>query len=222
MLAVAYLEADARLGRPNLREAAARLLERLIKSGLTPVGGMLHAEGVAGQLGDQVWALLAAVRAFQAGLGESWRTTAEKLAAHLEAAYADAELGGYFDHAGEDELGRLSDRLKPLAENSLAAVALHELGETERAAGALQSIASLPRQYGLMAAVFARALDRVRRPPIKITTLNRELARAALAAQPYAALELGGDERAVVCLGTVCLAPVATPEAVVDAVATRV
>jgi uncharacterized protein YyaL (SSP411 family) len=214
-LAVAFLEADLRLDRPQLRERALRLLESVFTRYAAPEGGLLHTDGVGGQLADQVWGLLAAVRA-------GWEERARTLLGHLEERYGDAELGGYFDHAGEDELGRLSDRLKPLAENSLAAVALHELGETERAAGALQSIASLPRQYGLMAAVFARALDRVRRPPIKITTLNRELARAALAAQPYAALELGGDERAVVCLGTVCLAPVATPEAVVDAVATRV
>src|SRR5207253_288568 len=135
-LAVALLEADLRLDRPQLRERALQLLESVFTRYAAPEGGLLHTDGVGGQLGDQVWGLLAAVRA----------------------------------------------------------------GWEER----------------------ARALDRVRRPPIKVTTMNRELARSALAADPYASVELGGDQRAVVCVGTVCLAPVATPEAVVDAVATRV
>jgi uncharacterized protein YyaL (SSP411 family) len=73
-----------------------------------------------------------------------------------------------------------------------------------------------------MAAVFARALDRVRRPLVKVTTTNRELAAAALAAHPYTVVELAGDERAIVCVGTVCLAPATTPEAVADAVTSRV
>jgi uncharacterized protein len=213
-LATAYLEADLRLGRPRLREEALQLLEAVFARYAGPHGGLLHTDGVGAQLADQVWGLLAAVRA-------GWTDRAAGLAAHLETAYADPELGGYFDHAGGDRLGRLDDRLKPLAENSIAAIALHELGETERARRALEAVAALPRQYGIMAAIFARALDRVRREPVKVTTTNRELARAALAANPYAQVELGGDERAVVCVGTVCLAPATTPEAVAQAVAAR-
>ena len=213
-LAAAYLEADLRLDRPRLREEALQLLEAVFARYASPGGGLLHTDGVGGQLADQVWGLLAAVRA-------GWTERAGELVAHLEAAYSDPELGGYFDHAGGDQLGRLGDRLKPLAENSIAAIALHELGEAERARLALEAVAALPRQYGIMAAVFARALDRVRREPVKVTTTNRELARAALAANPYAQVELGGDQRAVVCAGTVCLAPVTTPEAVAQAVAGR-
>ena len=68
-----------------------------------------------------------------------------------------------------------------------------------------------------MAAVFARALDRLGHA-IKVTTQNRELARAALEAHPYAVIETAGDERAVVCSGTICLAPVSTPDAVKQAI----
>ena len=214
-LAVAFLEADLRLGRPRLRERALQLLESVFERYSTPEGGLLHTDGVGGQLGDQVWGLLAAVRA-------GWSDRAGRLLQQLEERYGDPGLGGYFDHAGGDTLGRLEQRLKPLAENSVAAIALHELGESERAEKALASVAGLPRQYGLMAAIFARALDRLRRPLIKVTTANRELARAALAAFPYVATELAGDDRAVVCVGTVCLAPVSTPEAVAEAVAARV
>src|SRR5437016_11850200 len=113
-------------------------------------------------------------------------TVAADLAAHIEERYGDSELGGFLDHAGGDELGRLGERIKPLAENSIAAMALIELdilrGDPaapfrERARRALESVAALPRQYGLMAAVFARALDRVPHA-IKVTTKNPELARA--------------------------------------------
>jgi uncharacterized protein YyaL (SSP411 family) len=214
-LAVAFMEADLRLDRPRLREQARQILETVFERYSAPDGGLLHTDGAGGQLGDQVWGMLASVRA-------GWNERAQQLLRHLEERYGDPELGGYFDHAGGDQLGRLGERLKPLAENSIAAVALHELGETERARRALESVAALPRQYGLMAAVFARALDRVRRPLIKVTTLDRELARAAIAVYPYANVELAGDERAVVCVGTLCLAPVTTPEAVAEAVTSRV
>jgi uncharacterized protein YyaL (SSP411 family) len=168
---------------------------------------------------DQVWSLWAAVRSNRLSI-------AVDLAGHLEESYGDPELGGYFDRAGDHELGRLADRIKPLAENSVAAIALIELdvltGDPsspyrERARRALESVAALPRQYGLMAAVFARALDRLPHV-IKVTTRNQDLARAARAAHPYVVIDHTGDERAVVCVGTICLAPVATPDAVKDAI----
>lgn len=214
-LAVAYLEADLRLGRPFLRERALTLLKRLFHDYSTPDGGLLHTDGVGGQLQDQVWGLLAAVRA---GMTER----AQALARHLETHYGDPELGGYFDRTDEEALGRLGERLKPLHENSVAAIALHELGEVRLAERALESVAALPRQYGLMAAVFARALDRVRREPVKVTTSSRELVRAALAIYPYAVVELAGDERAVVCIGTTCLSPVGEAEALAELLASRV
>src|SRR4029077_12697971 len=201
------------------------LLERLFRDAYHPGQGMTHAEGVGGQLGDQVWSLWAAVRAHSAGLGGRWLPAAKDLASHLEQRYGDPELGGYFDHAGGDQLGRLGDRIKPLADNSVAAMALIELdilmGDPDSphrapARRALESVAALPRQYGLMAAVFARALDRTKHA-IKVTTRNTELARAAVLAHPYAVIEHAGDQRAIVCAGTICLAPVSTPAAVADA-----
>ena len=218
MLAVAYLDADARLDRPVLRDEAARLLDALFRDSFTPTGGMLHAEGAGGQLGDQVWALLAAVRAFQAGLGASWLAAAEQLAAHLHESYGDDELGGYFDNAAHERLGRLEDRLKPIAENSVAALALFELGtltgdeHLEHGRRALESVAMLPARYGLMAAGWARAYDRYLGEPVKVTTGSADLARAALALKPYAVIEPSTEQRAVVCLGTLCLAPVSDVE----------
>src|SRR5205809_1445720 len=216
-LAIAYLDAGL---------AADKLLDSLFKRAYRKGEGMTHAEGVGGQLADQVWSLWAALRAYQHGLGEKWMEVALDLATHIEERYGDPELGGYLDHAGGDELGRLGERIKPLAENSVAAMALIELdiltGDPafpyrERARRALESVAALPRQYGLMAAVFARALDRMGHA-IKVTTENAKLAHAALAAHPYTAVDPTGDERAVVCAGTICLAPVSTPDALKDAI----
>jgi uncharacterized protein YyaL (SSP411 family) len=232
-LAIAYLDAAARRGRPDLHEHAAKLVEQLFHDRYQTGRGLLHTEDAGGQLGDQVWGLWAAVRAHQSGLGEQWLPRAVDIAAHLEEHYADGDLGGYFDHAGGDQLGRLGDLIKPLGDNSVAATALVELdvltGEADqrylsRARRTLESVAGLPRQYGLMAAAFARALDRVRQP-VKVSTGNADLVRAALLAHPYAVIDPNGDKRAVVCVGTICLAPVSTPaalgEALQEAVQTR-
>ena len=225
-LAVAYLDAARRHSLPALRTQAAQALERMFADRYTRDGGLTHAEGIGGQLGDQVWGLLAAVRAYQSGLGGRWLAIASELAGHLEDRYADKQFGGYFDRSGGDELGRLADPVKPLGENSVAAIALIELdtllGDPDqlhlgRARRALESVASLPRQYGLMAAVFARALDRLR-PALKVTTGSEELARAALLAHPYAVIEPSSEDRAVVCVGTICLAPVNSPAAVAESI----
>jgi uncharacterized protein YyaL (SSP411 family) len=225
-VAIAYLDAALRRERPALREHAAKLVDSLFDKAYRKGEGVTHAEGVGGQLADQVWSLWAAIRAHQHGLGGRWLPIALDLATHLEERYADSQLGGYFDHAGADELGRLGERMKPLAENSVAAIALCELDtlmgdpdapHRDHAHKALESVAALPRQYGLMAALYARAIDRLPHS-IKVTTGNPELARAAVAAHPYAVIDPTGDKRAVVCSGTICLAPVSIPEAVVDAI----
>jgi hypothetical protein len=223
-LAVAYLDAAVLRNRPALREHAAKVLDRLFDDRYANGQGLTHTEGVTGQLADQVWGLLGAVRAHQAGLGDRWLPIAIDLAEHLEQVYADGELGGYFDHVGEG-LGRLGDRIKPLGENAIAAMALAELDTlagrpdmpyATRARRALESVAGLPAQYGLMAAAFARALDRLRKP-IKVSSGNRELVRAARLAHPYAVIDPNGDSRAMVCVGTICLAPVSTPDALEEA-----
>ena len=225
-LAIAYLDAARRCDRPQLRAHAQRQLESLFAAAYREGEGLFHTEDVGGQLADQVLGMLAAARAYQSGLGGRWLETAQALSRHLEERYADADLGGYFDRAGGDSLGRLEDRIKPLVENSLAAIALVELdtllGDPEGMHAALarrclESVAALPRQYGLMAALYARALDRTRRQ-LKVTTGSEELARAAVLAYPYAVIEPAEDERAVVCVGTICLAPVSTPGAVEQAV----
>src|SRR5438132_9730371 len=99
-LAIAYLDAARRCERPSLRDSASVVLERLFADRYRPGAGLTHAEGVDGQLPDQVWGLWAAVRAHQAGLSGDWLGTARDIAGHLDDRYGDRELGGYFDHNG--------------------------------------------------------------------------------------------------------------------------
>ena len=211
-LAIAYLEADRRLGRPRLRDAAERALDAVLAEPLQ------HAEGVPALLADQVYALWAAVRAQRLD-------AARRLADGLES-FADPAGGGYLDRRDGEGLGRLGEPLKPLAENSVAAIALTELDALagdphapwrDRARGALDAVAGLHRQQGIMAAIYARAVDRVLSPPVKLTSSNPGVVRAALAANPYVVTE-AGDDRAIVCVGTECYAPTGDPEAVVELV----
>ena len=53
MLAVGYLEADARRGRPKLREEALTLLEKLFADRFSVEGGLRHTEDIGRQLGDR-------------------------------------------------------------------------------------------------------------------------------------------------------------------------
>ena len=217
-LAVAYLEADRRLDRPHLKESAERCLDALFAERLREDGTLNRLPGEGGLLGDQVFGLWAAVRSARLDV-------AQRLAAGLER-FA-AEGGGYLDRIGESEpLGRLEEPVLPLAENSIAAIALLELdalaGDPEapwraRAGAALRSVSGAVRQHGILAAIYARAADRLLRPAVKVTTSNRELARAALEANPYCVIE-PGDDRAIVCVGTVCLAPTAEKSDVQKAV----
>ncbi|MDR0359396.1 MAG: hypothetical protein LBJ87_08040, partial [bacterium] len=91
-------------------------------------------------------------------------------------------------------------------------------GHRERARRALESVSALATRYGLLGAVFARALDRVQRPAVEVTTGSPELARTAVRAHPYAVVEPSGDGRATVCVGTTCLMPTDDPEQVREAV----
>src|SRR5260370_30942778 len=120
---MSLFDAALRLDRAALREHGARLVERLFHDAYEPGKGMTHAEGVGGQLADQAWSLWAALRAHQAGLGDRWMPAALDLAAHIEDAYGDPNLGAFLDHPPTDSPGRLAEPIKPLVQNSVVAIA---------------------------------------------------------------------------------------------------
>ncbi len=59
---------------------------------------MAHAEGVGGQLADHP-ALVGRLAGHCAALGARWPPRRLDLAEHIEHAYGDPNLGGFFDHA---------------------------------------------------------------------------------------------------------------------------
>ncbi len=70
-LAVAFLDAG---------KDAQKTLDSLFKHAYRQGEGMSHAAGAGGQLADQAWSMLAAVRAHQRGLGAGWLEVARDLA----------------------------------------------------------------------------------------------------------------------------------------------
>ena len=225
-LAVAYLEAAAMTGREGLRERARGMMEELLAKYYKVGEGWEHAEGVKGQLADQAWGLLAAARACQWGLGEQWLAAAKAMAEEMEKGWGDHERGGYFD-IQEEGLGRLSERMKPVGENAVAALALQEMEMLEaegegtygdQARRALESVAAVAAKAGLLASGFARAMDRLGKTP-RVSTRNVRLAEVAIREHPYSVIVPEGDERAVVCVGTRCLAPVADAAGLQEALA---
>jgi uncharacterized protein YyaL (SSP411 family) len=212
-LAVALLEAAAFSGQEGLRERARGIMAELKATRYHIGEGWEHADGVGGLLADQAWGLLACVRAYQWGLGEQWLQVAQEMASVLEARWGDGVRGGYFDiaHTGA---GRLGERMKPLNENAVVALALSELdtlvdaggqGHRQQARRALESVAGLVERNGPMAALWARVVDRLE-PSVKVSTKNWEVAAAALKAHPYVVIDPQGGESAVVCVGTSCVA----------------
>src|SRR5437879_10984888 len=106
-LAIAYLSSPSHGEVARSAGGGSKLLDSLFKHAYRKGEGMTHAEGVGGQLADQVWSLWASLRAYQHGFGQKWMDVALDLAAHIEERYGDPELGGYLDHAGGLDLGRL-------------------------------------------------------------------------------------------------------------------
>ena len=209
-LAVGFMLAGSRLGRSDLRQRGLSMVDALLAGHRSPDGAMTHTSGVVGDLSDQAWTLLAATRAGR-------DAEARALVAVLERDHLEPDARGYLDHAGRDLLGRLAEPLMPMRENAVAAIALHELGETKLARRTLAAVAGQAGTAGIQAATFARALDRVERPAIRVTTGNTELARIALTVAPYAVHEASADDRVVLCFGTLCLAPLASAEEMIRA-----
>ena len=211
-LAVAFLLADSRLGRPRLRQLAERAIDRLWMQYRELEGSMWHSDGVPGQLQDQVWMLLALVRSGR-------EVEARDLARCLDRDFEDQVGGGYLDRRDDEPLGRLALPLRPLKENALAAISLLEMGATEAAARVLDAVAAATLDAGVGgAALLARALDRRHRVAVRLTTSNPEMAAAGLGTFPYLLHEFAGDERAILCLGQLCLSPIASPEELIQAI----
>ena len=173
MLAEAFLDAAAALGREDCRAFALRTLERLWSEAWRDGEGMLHhpGAGAARLLDDQAQAASAAITAFEHTGEERWLQRALDLAEVIGRRFQDSE-GGWFDVAGGDGAGLLGQRAKPVqdaptpAPNAVAALVLlrlHALTSDERhrseAEAALRAFAGGAAALGVFAGTYFRGLD---------------------------------------------------------------
>lgn len=265
----AYLEAGRVLDIPEARAFALKSLDRVVSSawseqGLTHVVAYGEtssaAQRVAGVLDDYVFLGHAALDAWETtGELRYYEVAVELLESVLERFY-DPDGGAFFDTerllAGERSLGVLSARRKPLqdsptpAGNPVAASLLMRLGDlsgrqdyTEKARETLETFAGVVEHFGLYAATYALALQRMLRESSQVCVVgadeNARLLEAA-ALRQYSVnksvvrlerLRSGAlppvlettlprlpkiaDSFAVVCTGHTCHPPVKTAEELV-------
>ncbi len=209
----AYLEAARVFDLPEARAFALRSLQRVLREAWSPETGVAHVvaygEGgtpprkVAGVLDDYVFLAHAALDAWESTGEMSYFRTADAIAGQTIArfydrtgeAFCDTDLGG----GTEPLVGVLSIRRKPLqdsptpAGNPAAAALLLRLealsGQAEYltvAEDTLESFAGVVEHFGLYAATYGLALQRMLQRPVQVCIVGegeeaRRMEKVALA-----------------------------------------
>lgn len=176
----AYLDASWTRGRPDLRARALRALDYLWDQLRGEDDGLyryLSPSGPAifGLLGDQAWTALACLDAYEVAGRPQDLARAQQLATFMQNHLASQNGGFYDTPAGHEELGRLSQRQKPLKENAIAAQALirlfrltHDEALFDAAQRALAPFAQVADAQGYFAADYAKAVDLLLNPGAEI------------------------------------------------------
>ncbi len=242
MLASAFLHAGAVLDRPECNTLALAVLGRIWSEAWDERRGMSHVVGRAepfGILDDNVEAAAAFLDAFEATGDGEWLARAIAVMRYCVRAHWDGadDGGGFFDTTRErEETGYLATPAKPVQDaptpspNGVAALALARLAALtddpewrrllDRQLGAFGG--AIP-QLSLYGATLARALDWAVHPVTRVEVSGPAGAGPAcamhlLALQRYRPRKVvvrtvAPDPAAVVCVGTACSLPVATPAA---------
>ena len=243
------LGAAWKLGRPELTDTAVALLDALVDA--SGKGQLPHAHTVSGPLPQEEgnllvdWAdlLMAALDGYDAvpGSAERYLTAAQRAAQTLLDRFLDGAHGGFWDvESGQERLGYLLAREKPLAENTRAALGMMRLrhatmddryGQTAR--HTLSAYVDANRDYGELAADYAVAVDQYLHPVVEVTvegfpgtaSSNAMLGAAMQLNDPHLLVKLAPVAsaetlaQAHVCLDTVCYPPVTDPAALAVAIA---
>jgi uncharacterized protein len=268
----AYLEAARALNLPQARAFALKSLDRVLASAWDAKRGLAHVvaygeagvavERIAGVLDDYIFLGHAALDAWEStGELRFYTAAAELMDSALERFY-DTAGGAFFDtekpRLGERRLGALVSLRKPLqdspipAGNPMAAMLLMRVGElsgrldyAEKAQHTLETFAGVVEHFGLYAATYALALQRMVREPIQVCVVGDDSAADALERAALSRFAVNkcvarfdrvrsgtmppviertlprvpglGVSFAVVCSGHTCKPPVTTPEALVEA-----
>ncbi|HEY2806093.1 MAG TPA: thioredoxin domain-containing protein [Gemmatimonadales bacterium] len=211
MMADAFLEAGAILGRNDCTRYALKTLELLWAEGFVPGRGMVHRVPTHDArrpthdpshgpwlLDDQVQSAAAFLTAFEHTGDGKWLDRARELTDMMLAFYWDDKEGGFFD-AREVSEGFLSARGKPIQDaptsspNAVAALVLLRLSIAadepkfrERAEKLLAAFAGRASELSIHGATYLRALDWLISGECKIvvadTTTSDSLAAPGLAA----------------------------------------
>ena len=266
----AYLEAGRVLDLPEALRFAVKSLDRVLAAAWSASAGVQHVVSygeaggvpgrVAGTLEDYAFLGGAALDAWEATGQGRYYEVSEAIAAEMLVRFHDPVGGGFFDtenlNPGETRLGALGTRRKPLqdsptpAGNPMAASLLLRLESLNgrrdyliAAQETLETFAGIVEHFGLYAATYGLALQRIAQRPIQIcifgdgaearrmeaTALARfavnksviRLTREQLAGLPPALAEAipnlpgvrEGDAIAIVCSGNACQPPAATADA---------
>ncbi|HEY5056076.1 MAG TPA: thioredoxin domain-containing protein [Acidobacteriaceae bacterium] len=198
----AYLEAARVLGVDAARGFALKSLDRVLAAAWDEHAGLAHVvaygEGearntkrVAGVLDDYVFLGHAALDAWAATGEMRYYETAERLMSAALDRFYDEAGDAFFDTErpapGERRLGALATRRKPLqdsptpAGNPMAAALLTRLSElngrldyAEKAQETLETFAGVVEHFGLYAATYALALDRLVHEPMQVCVVGAD------------------------------------------------
>ena len=203
----AYLEAARVLGIDLAREFALKSLDRVLEEAWDESVGLAHVVAygeeagsstrVAGVLDDYVFLGHAALDAWTATGELRYYDTAERLMAAALDRFYDEAGDAFFDTErpapGERRLGALATRRKPLqdsptpAGNPVAAALLTRLSElngrldyAEKAQETLETFAGVVEHFGLYAATYALALDRLVHEPVQVCIAGADANARAL------------------------------------------
>jgi len=239
MMAEAFLEASAVLGRPDCAAFALRTLERLWEGAMSPEGALWHRADRPGGpvlLDDQVQAASAALAAYQHTGSAAWLDRARSLTESFLARFADPGGVGFLDAAGNAGIGLLSRSVKSIqdaptpAPNAVAALVLLRLAAVtedrpfaDTAERTLTAFAETGSKGGLFAATYLRAVDFLLKNACRIvvvetTTSDGAVRGAALSAYrprkvvvhaAAGAVQGFAGPGALVCAGTACAPPAA-------------
>jgi uncharacterized protein YyaL (SSP411 family) len=207
MAVTAYLETARVLRIDSARDFALLTLDLLLKEAWNGDSELSHviayaeqsvdAEKLSGTLDDYAFTIHACIDAWTASGEMRYYRAAAKLADAMIARFHDAANGGFFDAAlpRETPLGALSARRKPLqdsptpAGNPTAAAALLRLEALsgrkdyrEIAEDALACFAGIVEHFGLYAASYGLAAERLLLDPVQVVIVGSDADAARLAA----------------------------------------
>ena len=240
--AAALLDASWKLGRPDYLRVGLDAIDHVDGMAETARFGRVYPAADV----DDSSALMADWAGLLAGLMQAHASTAEpryleravQVAATVIDRFFDEQEGGFFDIEEDDNaVGHLQVREKQLPDNVTAVQGLLRLYQSTRNEDYLQiceatlsAFVPVFREHGEFAAEFGLIVDLFKNPIVEVTVEgNLEssdcrvlLEAAARLGSPNLDLKTvaaGGPALAHVCLDTLCLPPVTTPEALKDAAA---